>query len=92
MKYNAVFEAEARRRFGKLSAVLASKVQAAIGELCENPTKLSRQSHFPHPLHFQIFDTYIEHDGERILLKVFFQYSQDESSLLIDDFLIIEIP
>lgn len=92
MKYNAVYEADARERFRKLSPPLASKVYEAIAVLCVNPTGLSRPSHFPHPLHFQLFETHFGQDGNRFLLKVFFHYSQDEQSLLIDDFVLMELP
>jgi hypothetical protein len=91
MKYDAVYEADARERFRKLSPLLASKVYDAIDVLCGNPTELSRPSHFPHPLHFQLHETHFEHDGVEFLLKVFFHYSQDERSLLIDDFVAMEL-
>lgn len=91
MKYNADFEADARERCRKLPPLLASKVYEAIEILCANPTGLSRPSHFPHPLHFQLFETHFGHDGGRYLLKVFFHYSQDEQTLLIDDLVVIEL-
>ena len=85
MKYNADFAPPANSKLANMPPVLAWRVYQAIEALCASPTTLSRTSYFPHPPQFQLFETYLEHDGERVLLKVFFQYGQDEQTLLIDD-------
>ena len=89
MKYNDVFARRANEKLRLVPPTLASLIYQAIEQLCASPATLSRRSYFPHPPQFQIFETYLEHDGERLLLKVFFQYGQDEQTLLIDDFVVI---
>lgn len=91
MPYSAGYGRDALKRFEALSPILASRVYEAIERLCEAPTSLSRPSSFPHPLHFQLFETRVEHDGDIHLLKVFFHYDQDEQALLIDDFTLTRI-
>jgi hypothetical protein len=92
MRYNAVFGPDALERFEAVSALLASRIYEAIEGLCANPAELSRPSYFPHPLHFQLFETYLEHDGKRFLLKVFFHFGRGEETLCIDDFVLVDLP
>jgi hypothetical protein len=91
MSYNAALAPPAMDKFLRPSPILAGRVDQALERLCLSPTSLSHRSHFPYPPQFQVYETRIEHHGEQYRLNVFFRYSQDEQTLLIDDFTLFQI-
>ena len=91
MSYNVVLAPTARDKLMQLPSGVAWRIREAMERLCAAPTSLSHPSGFPHPPTFQLFETRIEADGDEYFLKVFFFYSQDEQSLLIDDFVLMPL-
>jgi hypothetical protein len=91
MSYAAVLRPKAKDKLAQLKIGMAWRIREALAQLCESPTTLSFPSGFPHPPGFQLFETRFAADDADYFLKVFFFYSQDEQSLLIDDFVLVSL-
>jgi hypothetical protein len=91
MSYDVVLRPKAKDKLAQLEIGVAWRIREAFAQLCESPTTLSFPSGFPHPPGFQLFETRLIANDAEYFLKVFFFYSQDEQSLLIDDFVLMPL-
>ena len=83
MSYNVAYEDEASEGLLRLPPVIASKVLDEIDKLAEDPAGLSRPSYFPYLPVGQIYQFWCEDGDRRFWVSVFFQYSPDETSIII---------
>jgi hypothetical protein len=83
MSYNVAFEDEASEGLLRLPPVIASKVLDQIDMLAADPAALSRPSYFPYLPIGQIYQFWCEDVEHRFWISIFFQYSTDESSIIV---------
>ena len=83
MSYNVAFEDEASEGLLRLPPLIASKVLDEIDRLAQVPAGLSRPSYFPYLPVGQIYQFWCETAEDRFWISIFFQYSPDETSIVV---------
>jgi hypothetical protein len=60
-------------------------VRSQLNALAQNPTSLSRRSHFPYRERCQLMSFDMDLDGTRHFFTVIFQYGSDEQTIEVAD-------
>jgi hypothetical protein len=85
MTYGVEFAPPADEAISSLPPLVASGVLDGIDRLAEDPVRLSRPSHFPYRPGRQMYQFWVEAEGTRWWITVFFRYAQDEERIVILD-------
>jgi mRNA-degrading endonuclease RelE of RelBE toxin-antitoxin system len=82
MSYAVVLAPDALEDLAHLPPPIQNLVEVELRRLAENPTGLSRPSHFPY-LPGQIYRIELRIDQLHYYIRILFRYSQDETALEI---------
>jgi mRNA-degrading endonuclease RelE of RelBE toxin-antitoxin system len=82
MSYGVALAPEALEDLQKLPPAIRTRVEQALSLLAENPTALSRPSHFPH-VPCQAYELHYQEQSTEYFITILFRYAQDEQSLNI---------
>jgi hypothetical protein len=85
MRYGVEFTPPADEALSSLPPLVASGVLDGIDHLADNPVGLGRASHFPYRPGRQMYQFWVEAEGTRWWMTVFFRYAQDEERIVILD-------
>jgi hypothetical protein len=85
MSYGVEFTPPADKALSALPSLVASGVLDGIDRLAEDPVGLGRPSHFPYRPGRQMYQFWVEAEGTRWWITVFFRYAQDEERIVILD-------
>lgn len=85
MSYSVEFAPPADEVLAQLPPLVASGVLDGIDRLARDPLGLGKPSHFPCRPGRQMYQFWIEAEGTRWWITVFFRYGQDEERIVILD-------
>lgn len=83
MSYKLRLSPEAETDLRHLPAPVGLFVARQLVNLSEDPAILSKPSHFPYPLGYQLMSCDYDHESNRWFVNILFRYGTDEQTLEI---------